>query len=208
MNTNIASFAAVFDLKATETGNTILNKTTAELYKPTKFIIGEDNSIKIKADPDSNIMLMISYDKQGAFLSSGEKLRLGTDYTSMTGVVPKNGVIEFIIPIDNDENMVGKIVYLEAAVWTEEDKSDIKLATIMGSNAKESISNGIIIFPKPYKPKGAGITPGIPGLSKGLLDTYNYLNKNLDQGLINIYDVEYNTKTPAIIRNMDALEEN
>lgn len=199
--------ATVFDLQSSNDSYLSVSKELPQLYKPTRLIIGQVNKIKLKAEPNSFATLITSFENTGTLKFQDHELQLGEKYKVVQSRVNENGIAEFDFELDDDEELIGKSIYLAVAVWKKQDYSDLLMAELIAPNGQESKSNKIVIHDKPSKPGFAGLIPG-PASGQQVLDSVKYMTKEDDeeQGLIDIYDVQYNTNTPAMIRNMDVIE--
>ena len=146
---SLPAFSEEIQFKAHDKPSLLIENDSPMVYRPTKLIIGQENSFIIKAKPGYYVSLATSYSDSGAPLFYGQKLRLGSDIKTLEGVIPENGVLEMKLKIPKDKDLVGKILYFEVAVWKSKDFKDLRIAKIMAANGRESSSNAVTILPEP-----------------------------------------------------------
>jgi len=200
----------VIDLSSSNKNNTLISNEYPVVYKPSKLIIGQENTFKVRATPGSSASLMISASSSGAKPFYGQTLRLGYDQMAVKGIVPENGLLEIKFSLPNQKELNGKMAYYEVAVWKTEDFTDVKIAKIMDENCRETNSNEIGISMPPQDVSKPSLGPMIPMMppefmraienvensknnKKNTPDYSEYMNDNLFQ-------------TPAYIRNLHAPE--
>jgi len=207
---------ADIDLKASKRPVLLLNREYAQVYKPTKLIIGKENIFIIKGKAGSFVSLAYSYSNKGSQEFYGQELRLGSDFKTIEGVIPSNGLLELRMNLPKDNTLALKTMFFEVAVWTKKDFSDVELAIIIAPNGRETDSNDILVALPPDNPNKPTISPSIPGTSIDAIKTMQAfqnlqqsINTNMMRGYDD-YDRGYNTDDgflkPNILRNMDAPE--
>lgn len=194
-----------FTLQSHLKGALMLSNDYPEIFKPTGLNIGNSTVIKIKAPAGSFVSLLSSFSENGASAIMGNSLRLGEDFQTLRGVVPDNGVLEIALKIDNDKDLIGKKLYIEALTWKNKDQSDLKIAKVIGSDGRESESNAIPIKDQVASASGAKFSGSLPGFSQGMMDTINKIENsktNKKQDGEKLYDTDYFQQKSVILRNM------
>ncbi len=161
----------------------------AEVYKPSKLLIGAETGFIIKAEPSSNVALIIASDKKGENIIG-----------KIDGLIGQKGIAELKLELPDDEQLINRIVYFEVVVWKNEDLSDIQRARIISSDGIQTGSNSLLITGKPESKVLPGFGPAMPGIGDvsramdALKDKRNYSE-----------DAYYYNK-PLILRNLRAPE--
>jgi len=204
------------NLSSGKHGGVLLSREYPVVYKPTKLIIGQENIFKVKASPKNIVTLMVSGSNSGANTFYGQTLRLGSNFETVKGVVPENGLLELKFNMPNNKELNGKAVFFEVAVSKDDSFKDIKLAKIMGEDCSETSSNEIAISLPPQdvsKPSLSPMLPMMPPEFARAIDTVEKNKKNKNNNSNNDNEQDYNQymydnmyQTPAYIRNLNAPE--
>ncbi|OGH98588.1 MAG: hypothetical protein A2104_07045 [Candidatus Melainabacteria bacterium GWF2_32_7] len=203
------------ELKPTKRPSLLIKRDFPMAYKPSRLIIGQENKISIKAVPGSYVSLAFSEENSGAPLFYGHKLRLGSDIKTQEGIIPENGFLELSISLPNDKNLDGKTIYLEVAIWKNQDFSDLELAKIIGINGRETNNNDILVSLPPQNASKPTFAPAIPGAPIEMMHAAQFIDEikkeikgQSTQGS-DVYQEMQNTyQTPVILRNLKAPELN
>jgi len=155
--------AQVFELSSTKKSSFIINQNFPAVYKPSKLIIGNKTKFVIKAEPESRVSLVTSDENAGYPAFHGQKLRLGQIIKPYEGIVGDKGVLELEIPLPQEKELVGKILYFEVLVWKKSDYSDLKIAKIMGIDGSETNINAVVITEPLKNQSMPNFGPNIPG---------------------------------------------
>jgi hypothetical protein len=183
----------------------LLNINSPEVYKPTGAVIGEQTFFKIKAEPQSHIMFITSFDNIGAPAILGQKLRLGFEYNIIESTVSESGIVEIPVNLEKNKELLDKNLYFEALVWKNEDFGDIRVARIMAANGRETESNEVNIKAPLKDPSIPSFSPSISGLSPELVTAVQNI-KNDSNSAKERLEYEYPQNTPAVLKNLDAPE--
>jgi hypothetical protein len=192
--------------------NMLMSSEYPVIYKPSKLIIGQENTFKVKAAPGSTVSLMISASNSGAKPFYGQALRLGIDQSTTKGIVPENGLLEIKFSLPNQKDLDGKVAYFEVAVWKNDDFRDVKIAKIMDINCRETDLNEISISLPPQDMSKPSLAPVLPMMPPDFMRVINDVEKaKNDKNNSNTEDysdyVNDNLfQTPAYIRNLHAPE--
>ncbi|MDD3012301.1 MAG: hypothetical protein PHC34_01185 [Candidatus Gastranaerophilales bacterium] len=198
------------DLSSSNKQNLLISREYPVVYKPSKLIIGQENSFKVKAAPGNSVSLMISASNSGANPFYGKTLRLGLDPVTVKGIVPENGIIEIKFNLPNQKDLNGKVSYFEVAVWKSEDYKDVRIAKIMDEDCRETNSNQVDISLPPQDVSKPSFGPSIPMIPPEFMKTIDAVenaktNKNSKNDYSD-YMYENPFMTPAYIRNLNAPE--
>ncbi len=198
-------FGQVLDL-STAKNNSYLNQPIAEVYKPSKLIIGDKTSFIVKGEPGTSVILAFSPKNKGSEPYYGEQLRLGAIVDKIEGIIGENGIAKLELKLPENKNLIGAILYFEALVWKNEDFRDISRAKIVGINGRESSYNGIIIDKKQVHSSLPAIGPGVGGVGN-LSRTMEAISgrEASDKEYLYTDDVYYRNK-PLMLRNLRSPE--
>jgi len=202
--------AQVFDLSSTKKSPCLINQDFPVVYKPSKLIIGTKTKFVIKAEPDSHVSLVTSEENGGAPEFYGHKLRLGQTLNPHEAIVGDKGILELEIPLPDEKNLIGKILYFEVLVWKKADFSDLKVAQIMGIDGRKTNINALLITDLQKKHSMPGIGPAIPGTGGDMSrvkEIFNKLNNTDTDNEQNYYQDEMYYKNGSLmLRNLHAPE--
>lgn len=203
--------AQVFDLSSNKKTSFTVNQDYPSVYKPSKLIIGTKTKFVIKAEPESHVSLVTSEGNGGAPEFYGHKLRLGQTINPHEGIVGDKGILEIEIPLPDEKELVGKILYFEVVVWKKSDFSDLKIAKIMGIDGRETDVNAVIITALPKDLSMPGIGPDIPGTGGDFSKAKEIFNKINDTNAAddseNYYQDEMYYKNESLmLRNLHVPE--
>lgn len=174
-----------------------LNLEAPRVYLPSKLIIGQDNKFIIKGPAGNKVSLAISNTNRGSEPIAGHELRLGQTETTIEGVIPATGILELNYSVPNDETLVDNVKYFEAAIWGNDDFSDLRIAKIIGTSGKETLNNGVAITLPPSKGGSTSFSAMIPGAPMELIRSVDQIKK-YQEGKINPELLE-NGKMPAYL---------
>jgi hypothetical protein len=172
--------------------SSLLVKKT-ELYLPARLILGEEARFVVRAQPGDQVKVFLSPKNEGFELTDGVLLRVGEDPQVLTGVIPQTGVLELKMPVPANEELNGKILYIDAAAGpTEQALAPLNLIDATG---RKAVTNGIVLT-KRTNTSGSPIMPYMPGISPQLFnqlttlgDIYTKKDEHrrelLDDGTIN-----------------------
>lgn len=200
--------AQVFDLKSSRSSSYSVNQTQPVVYKPSKLIIGTKTKFVIKADPDSYVSLVTSDENRGAPEFHGHRLRLGEIINPHEAKVGSKGIVVIEIPMPQEKELVGKILFFEVLVWKNPDYRDMKVAKIMGINGQETDVNAVIIAEPPKNTAVPGIGATIPGTDFNINDAVDALNSSTKDFNNDDYyqgDMYYRNE-PLMLRNLRSPE--
>ncbi|HBG48400.1 MAG TPA: hypothetical protein DDW90_02615 [Cyanobacteria bacterium UBA9971] len=203
--------AQVFELSSTKKSSFIINQNFPAVYKPSKLIIGNKTKFVIKAEPESRVSLVTSDENAGYPAFHGQELRLGSIVKPYEGIVGDKGILELEIPLPQEKELVGKILYFEVLVWKKSDFSDLKIAKIMGIDGSETNINAVVITEPLKNQSMPNFGPNIPGTggdmskAKAIFNRINDTNPADDAE--NYYQDEMYYKNDSLmLRNMHAPE--
>ncbi|MDD3594535.1 MAG: hypothetical protein PHX18_07905 [Candidatus Gastranaerophilales bacterium] len=158
------------------------------LYRPNKLFTGQDAVFKVKAAPDSFVVLVLDYEFEPQSVA----------YESKTNAA---GLCTFRIPMNVAKEYVGRTVKVEAMVWKNEDKSDIVKAQPLDSTGNTAASARIVI--SDGGAKGVVFSPS-RGLNEYIINSDYDEDSNFDLSKNKIY----NDSTPAYVKNMRDAQDN
>lgn len=165
------------ELKNTSKRLLLVRTESPIVYKPTRLVLGKQNSFTIKAEPGSHVSLGISFFDSGRSFQ-GKNLRLGSDMKNIEGIVPPKGFLRLNVNIPDDKSLIDSKVYFDAAVWKASDYSDIQVAKIISPCGRESESNFVVIVSPPEDPNIPAFTPTLPGASGEMLRVIESIDKD------------------------------
>jgi len=188
----------------------IINRDYPQIYRPVKLFIGKENKFTVKAEAGSFVSIALSLADKGADIFYGHELRLGKEILATgEGKTAENGLAEITVKIPDDKKLKDKPVYFEAAVWKNEDFSDLKIAQIISPSGRESDINQLTLVMPAKENLGPSIVPSLPGGSFEMiqgLKTMDEVMKNEANGVQTEYDynLEDLYKKPLMLRNLNA----
>lgn len=138
----------------------------SNLFLPSRLTLGMENRFVIKAQPGSQVRLLLSAEDRGYRLPNGTPLRVGPEYQELTGVIPTSGVLELVIDMPNEEDLHGETVYVEAVVGSSD--ADMAPIDIMDPAGRRADHNALTIA-KQASRGGPAILPNLPGMNPQML---------------------------------------
>ncbi len=198
---SLPGFAQVIDISSAR-DNPRIKPPMAEIYKPSRLLIGDKTEFTVKGDPGTYVIIVFSAENEGAKPYYGQHLRLGNIIDKIEGVIGEKGIAKLDLEIPEREDLVGAIIYFEALVWKTDDLSDVKKARIMGASGIETSYNAISIEKKPEKHSLPLIGPGIGGMGD-VSRTMEALSsqKSSEKDYLYNDDMYYHNK-PLMLRNL------
>ena len=181
--------APALELELSSTGEAGMQGNKAEVFKPSRMIIGAKTGFIIKAESGSYVSLVLAADE------NGEQILAKVD-----GIVGEKGITELEVELPEEKSLIDKVVYFEVAVWKNEDLSDIIRARIIGSDGRQTRSNTVLITGKPEKGLMPGFGPAMPGGGD-----FSRTMEALQEDNTSTDDAYYYNK-PLILRNLRAPE--
>lgn len=197
--------AQVLDLSSAKDDSDI-KQAFAEVYKPSRLIIGDKTEFIVKGEPGTFITIAFSSENEGAEPYYGQELRLGDIVDITEGVIGESGIAKLTIELPDRKDLLGATIYFEALVWQREDLSDIAKARIIGSNGLKSKYNAIIISDKPEKNSMPIFGAGMGGMGN-ISRTMDALSdqESADKDYLYSDDIYYRSK-PLMLRNLRSPE--
>ncbi len=161
-----------------------LVKQPPQLYLPSQILPGRTAVFTIKAKPGKEVELILSSQSDGT--------DVGKSTVEKTGTVPKSGVLEMPIQIPGNPDLLGDRQFVEAIVWSANNKSDVQKAQII-QHTGEIAKQNIVFVGNPPDKGNLLVLPGNSGFTSLFrsLDTLNEVSndprkkKLLDDGSIN-----------------------
>jgi hypothetical protein len=132
----------------------------ADLYLPTRLVIGEEARFVVKAPAGNHVKVLLSPDGEGYTLPDGTSLRVGTEAQELIGVVPENGVLELTLDIPQEAELAGKVLYIDAASGPTDEA--LVPMTLMDPTGRKADSN-VLVIAKPAELGAPMIMPTMPG---------------------------------------------
>lgn len=151
------------------------------MYLPSRMVIGIENKFTLQGNPGTQVVLYLSPDAEGMKAPDGQMLRVGTENQEVSGIIPDNGVLELTVPLPNEEELVGKNIFVEAIGWKSEDYSDLSVFELVDSTGRRSSENYLAIS-KQSNGKGAFVLPSMPGMPAGLMQQISNLSEIQNEG--------------------------
>lgn len=151
----------------------------AEVYKPSRLIMGTKTDFLVKAQPGSAVLLTLALDEQGNDIIA-----------QASGTIGEKGIIKLQVELPNDKKFINKTAYFQVVVGEE-------IARVIGSDGISTSSNAIIILKKRSSGVLPGIGPSVPGVGDVSKAIEAVQDTNSDQ---NVDDYYYNK--PLILRNL------
>lgn len=136
----------------------------AEVYKPSKLLLGGETKFIVKGEPGSKVLLLFSETNNGGEPFGEIKLRIGSVAAKEQGMIDEKGIAELLFSLDGDKTSIGKKLYFEAIIWTKEDFSDAQKARIIEINGQETLNNALVIAPSPKEKALPGFNASLPGI--------------------------------------------
>ncbi len=134
-----------------------------DMYLPTRLILGEENRFVFRAKPGSNITLYLSPKGEGFVLPNGLPLFIGEEHESVSGQIPSSGVLELSLPLPDEEDWNGYVLYVDAITWQTPDGSDAERFEWIAHTGSRAESNALVMS-KRTRDGGFPIMPAIPGI--------------------------------------------
>lgn len=154
------------------------------VYFPSKLIIGQENIFTVKGKPGCKVSLAVSDSNRGAKPLMGKTLRLGETEQTLEAVIPATGAVEVKYTLPEDPALVNRVKYIEVAIWSNEDFSDMEIATTISPTGRETRNNGISITLPPESGKRPSFAPIMPGVGYELIRSIEHV-KQAQDGKIN-----------------------
>lgn len=158
-----------------------LVKRKPSMYMPSRLLIGAENRFTLQGPAGSHVTLYLSPQPDGFKTPDGQLLRVGTENEQVTGLIPENGVLELAFPVPNEEDLVGKNLFVEAVSWKNDDLSDLTIFELVDSTGRRASENYLAIS-KPANGRGAMILPNLPGMPGGMIQRMTQITDVTKEG--------------------------
>lgn len=150
-----------------------------ELYLPNRLVLGEEARFVVRGQAGDQVRVFLSPQSEGFELSDGVFLRVGKSPETLTGVIPETGVLELKMPVPANEDLSGKVLYVDAATGpTEEALVPLELIDATGRKAETNA----LVLTKRVTGGGAPILPYMPGVSPQLFNQLTTLGDIYTKG--------------------------
>lgn len=166
----------LFSSANAEVLNLGINK--AEVYKPSRLIVGSKTDFIVKAGPGSNVSITLALDEQGSEIIA-----------KVDGTIGEKGITKLQLELPDKKELINKTAYFQVVVGDE-------IARIVGSDGVSTTSNAIKIMKKPSSSSLPGFGPSVPGVGD-VSKAIEAVQDSSDHGLDDYY---YNK--PLILRNL------
>ncbi|HEY9772578.1 MAG TPA: hypothetical protein V6C81_02085 [Planktothrix sp.] len=135
------------------------------LYLPGTMVLGKTAEFSIKGKPGTWAALAMADKDTGAKPIMGHKIRLGPDRKVVAvGKIPDSGLLSLDIDTPIEGDLVGQLLYFEAAAWSKPDMSDTEILSVVPSQTQPDADNGVIIAAeRSDKKRGMRIVPDTRG---------------------------------------------
>jgi hypothetical protein len=153
-----------------------LIRNKPNLYLPSRMLIGEENKFTFQGPAGSQVILYVSAEPSGMEAPDGRPLRVGAENQQFTGTIPEKGVLEMTVPLPHEEFLIGKSMFVEGILWTQDDYADLAVFDIVDSTGRRSGANALVIS-QMSNGKGAFIMPSMPGMPSGLVNQITTLSE-------------------------------
>jgi hypothetical protein len=158
-----------------------LVKKKPTLYLPARLLIGNDNKFTFQGTPGNQVHLYLSSKPEGLKTPDGQALRVGEENQEFNGTIPENGVLEIIVPLPEEEGLVGQNVFVEAIGWKADDYADLVIFDQMDATGRRASENFIAIN-KPSSGKGTLLMPSLPGMSTNFVQQLKTFSEITSEG--------------------------
>ncbi len=139
------------------------------LYLPSRLLIGVDNRIVVRAAAGSQVRLYLSPGNSGFRSPDGQVLQVSEEHQALEGTIPENGVLQLQVPVPNEDDLIGRDVYIDAITWQNPDYSDLKRMEWVDATGRRATDNKISIAKAVDPKRGANVIPSLPGLPSNAL---------------------------------------
>ncbi|MGE0200831.1 MAG: hypothetical protein AB7P76_07680 [Candidatus Melainabacteria bacterium] len=177
---------------------------SANLYLPTRLVLGQENKFVARANPGQQVLVFLSPEPSGLVLASEQSaripLRVGPEYEQVVGVANEKGVAELSITLPDEQDWAGHILYVDAIAY---DRAEIVPPRMDGeghpvadvnplvdlrtvANAQQldlmnpmgqRTSVNALQMAMPAEANGAMVMPSMPGFSPQLLQQITNLSE-------------------------------
>lgn len=146
-----------------------LIRETPNLYLPTRLIIGEEQTILVKAPAGNKVVVFISPQSSGyPDAPNGLDLNIGADVERLEAVANEKGVAKIILSLPKNENMAGRHIFMDGYTHQSEDGSDAMRLSWMDPTGRQTAVNSVQLA-MPSDGTGAMILPGMPGIGGDMM---------------------------------------
>lgn len=158
---NLSSFTLSLPATSTNRRRSLAERLVPpQLCLPGHMTIGKTVEFTVKGKPGMYVALAKSDKNTGAKPIQGHTLRLGPDRKVVGAVeMPPSGVAVISVDTPIEGDLVGQCLYFEAALWSKSDMSDLEIASVVPSEAPESVNGVPIVGQLTEKKKGIKIVP-------------------------------------------------
>ncbi len=142
------------------------------LYLPTRFFIGQEQQLIVKAAPNKQVKLFISPDKAGFTSPDGVPLAVGEQVEALEAVTNANGVAVMTFPVPDSASLNGHRLFVDGYVLPATDDDTVQpipqQLVWMDPTGRQTQQNDI---PMRMANSGQGtmVLPGIPGIGGDML---------------------------------------
>lgn len=136
----------------------------AQLFMPSRLLIGQENKFLIRGLAGKKVMLYLSSQAEGLAAPNGQALRVGPENQQLGGVIPESGVLALSLEVPKEEALADQVVYVEAIQWQNPDYSDLSVIQLLDPSGRATADNRIALF-LPDEKQGAMLMPAMPGMA-------------------------------------------
>ncbi len=145
-----------------------LIKQKPSLYKPTRFFVGEDNKVVVKAPAGNTVVLVMSPMPGETKAPNGDVLRVSTSHETLEQTATEKGVAVFTIPVPDDKRLKGQWVFIDGYTYKQPDFSDLQVFNLIDATGRPASHNRLAIQTR-TSGEGTMLMPGIPGMDASML---------------------------------------
>ncbi len=143
------------------------------LYLPTRFAIGKEQQLIVKAGPNKQVKLFISPDKAGYTSDDGVPLAVGEQVQALEATTNANGVAVMTFPVPDNTQLEGHRLFVDGYVLSATQGDDAALPipqqlVWMDPTGRQTQQNDIPMRVA-NSGRGAMVLPGIPGIGGDML---------------------------------------
>jgi len=157
-----------------------------ELFLPDRLLLGHEARFVMRAQPGAQVTLYLSPTNEGVVVgegSQGVRLRVGADFTTLTGVTPANGVLVLSTTLPGDQELVGKTLYVDALSCDTNQPATCQSLVVKEASGRMAASNGLEMRSPETRTTGGAtpmVLPMMPGMDARTVQAMQQLGRTMN----------------------------
>lgn len=157
-----------------------------ELFLPDRLLLGQEARFVMRAQPGAQVTLYLSPTNEGVVVgegSQGVRLRVGADFTTLTGVTPANGVLVLSTTLPGDQELAGKTLYIDGVSCDSNQPATCQSLVVKEASGRMAASNGLEMRSPETRVSGGAtpmVLPMMPGMDARSVQAMQQIGRTLN----------------------------